>query len=80
MERGCVVTPPSLTCRQLEVARLLAQDFTPKQIAQELGISMGCVSAHISHMRARLSVNTPTGIVLRLIEAGMIKKLISCSA
>ena len=70
---------PLLTPRQLQVAQLMAQDYTPKQIANELGISRQCVSQHLSKMRTRLGVNTPTGIVLMLIESGEIKELTFCN-
>lgn len=45
-----------LTARELEVARLIAQGMTNRQIADELGIAVKTVSAHVEHILGRLGV------------------------
>jgi DNA-binding CsgD family transcriptional regulator len=45
-----------LTARELEVARLIAQGMTNREIASELGIAAKTVSAHVEHILARLGV------------------------
>ena len=48
------VDPSDLTARQLEVAKLVAQGFTNKQIAQRLGISRFTAETHVRNILERL--------------------------
>jgi DNA-binding CsgD family transcriptional regulator len=48
------VDPSHLTARQLEVAKLVAQGFTNKQIAQRLGISRFTAETHVRNILERL--------------------------
>ena len=49
------VDPSDLTARQLEVAKLVAQGFTNKQIAQRLGISRLTAETHVRNILERLN-------------------------
>lgn len=44
----------SLTPRETQVARLLAQGYTPKEVAVLLGVQLQTVRARIKHASARL--------------------------
>jgi predicted ATPase/class 3 adenylate cyclase/DNA-binding NarL/FixJ family response regulator len=48
------VDPSDLTTRQLDVAKLVAQGFTNKQIAQRLGISRFTAETHVRNILGRL--------------------------
>ena len=48
------IDPSDLTARQLEVAKLVAQGFTNKQIAQRLGISRFTAETHVRNILERL--------------------------
>jgi DNA-binding NarL/FixJ family response regulator len=53
---GDVPTPedPSLTPRERDVLRLLAQGWSDKEIAAELGMGRRTVSTHVAAIRAKL--------------------------
>ncbi len=53
-----------LTARELEVLRLLARQFTNKQIARMLAISRKTVEHHVSHIFDKTGVTTRTGAAL----------------
>ncbi|MGH3480258.1 MAG: response regulator transcription factor, partial [Nocardioidaceae bacterium] len=48
------VDPSDLTARQVEVAKLVGQGFTNKQIAQRLGISRFTAETHVRNILDRL--------------------------
>jgi predicted ATPase/class 3 adenylate cyclase/DNA-binding CsgD family transcriptional regulator len=48
------VDPSDLTARQLEVAKLVAQGFTNKRVAQQLGISRFTAETHVRNILGRL--------------------------
>ncbi|MGH2603324.1 MAG: ATP-binding protein, partial [Dehalococcoidia bacterium] len=60
--RATVIPPESppvvLTRREEEVARLVAQEHTDRQIAAALGITVGTVGIHIHNMLAKLGVRS----------------------
>ncbi len=49
--------PETLTQRELEVLRLLAAGYKPKQIAQKLFITVGTTRNHLHHIYEKLDVN-----------------------
>jgi pimeloyl-ACP methyl ester carboxylesterase/DNA-binding CsgD family transcriptional regulator len=51
LDRG---TPPSVTPRQLQVAALIAQGWSNRQIADELVITERSAESHVERIRARL--------------------------
>jgi ATP/maltotriose-dependent transcriptional regulator MalT len=50
--------PPALTGRQLEIARLIADDLSNKQIAARLFLSERTVETHITNMLSKLGLNS----------------------
>ena len=47
----------ALTARQLDVARLVADDLTNREIAERLGISLETVKQHVSGAMLRVEVS-----------------------
>ena len=62
----------SLTPRQLQVLRLLAQGEPDKRIAQCLQISPRCVRFHVGKMLARLGCQSRTRAVALALMRGLI--------
>jgi NarL family two-component system response regulator LiaR len=73
-ERGPSPQPPleTLTSREVEVLRLLAQGHTNQQIARKLTISSGTVKVHVHHIITKLGVSDRTQAAVRAIELGII--------
>jgi DNA-binding CsgD family transcriptional regulator len=63
-----------LTPRQRQVAVLVAQGLTNRQIARELVITERAAANHIEHILNRLSVNTRTEIGVWASEQGLLAK------
>lgn len=55
-----------LTLREYQVAQLLSQALTSKQIARELQISPRTVEAHRARLLRKLRVSTPNELLLSL--------------
>jgi DNA-binding NarL/FixJ family response regulator len=55
-----------LTNREWEVARILTQGLTNKEIGNALGITEPTVKAHIKHIMEKMKCTTRTAIVSRL--------------
>ena len=62
----------TLSPRQREVLRLIAEGRTTKQIAQELGISVKTVETHRAQLMERLSIRDVAGLVRYAILVGLI--------
>lgn len=63
----------SLSPRQREVLRLIAEGRTTKQIAQELGISVKTVETHRAQLMERLGIRDVAGLVRYAILVGLIE-------
>lgn len=63
----------SLTEREQDVARVLLQGKSNKQIALELGISNRTVEFHLKNIYTRLGVASRTEAILKLAEMGLWK-------
>lgn len=61
---------PIVTDRQIEVAKLVCQDKSDKEIARLLDVSPCTVTKHIRDMSARLKVGRRTALALRVVWAG----------
>jgi DNA-binding NarL/FixJ family response regulator len=64
--------PETLTEREAEVLRLLAQGQSNKQIARDLGIGEQTVKSHVSRILAKLGVQSRTQATLYAIRTGMV--------
>lgn len=65
--------PEELTGRELQVATLVAQGLTNRQVASALGLSPRTVDAHLEHARDKLGINSRAQLaawVARRQEAG----------
>ena len=63
----------SLSKREFEVLRLLAEGFTNRQIAQELVISLDTVKTHTSNIYGKVGVNNRTQAVIKAKAMGLIE-------
>ena len=57
---------PTLTPRQLQLLRRVADGHTNRQIARDLGLSEGTVRKHLEHIYARLEVGSRTEALARM--------------
>jgi DNA-binding NarL/FixJ family response regulator len=62
----------SLTPRQQEILRLIAEGETTKSIARRLGISVKTVETHRSQVMTRLDIRDVAGLVRYAIRIGLI--------
>ena len=62
----------SLTSRELDTLRLMADGYAKKQIAAELGISAHTVNTHIRNVYDKLHVNTNTGAVAKAVRERLV--------
>ncbi len=60
----------SLSAREREVAHLVAQGFTNRDIAERLYLSAKTVESHLARAFAKLDVRTRAALVARLAEPG----------
>jgi LuxR family maltose regulon positive regulatory protein len=72
MSQGKLIEP--LTNRELEVLSLLAERKTNKEIALQLGITLGTVRQHSYNLYQKLDVGNRRQAVTRAFELGVLKK------
>ena len=65
-------SPETLTERETDVLRLLAQGLANKEIAQELSIGNRTVKSHISSILAKLGVQSRTQAALHAARIGLV--------
>ncbi len=59
----------NLTPREQQILELLSRGFAYKQIAADLGLSMGTIQTHISRIYKKLHVNCRTEAVIKYLDA-----------
>jgi DNA-binding NarL/FixJ family response regulator len=64
-------SPETLTERETEVLRLVAQGMGNKQIARMLEIGEKTVKTHVSNILAKLGVQSRTQAALYAVEIGL---------
>ena len=64
--------PASLTHREVEVLRLVAQGYTNRQIAQSLFISVSTVKKHVQRIITKLGVSTRTEAAVKASALGLL--------
>jgi DNA-binding NarL/FixJ family response regulator len=62
-----------LTPRQSEVLRYIAEGYTTKEIARQLGLSAKTVDAHRTQLMRELDIHDIAGLVRYAIRAGLVK-------
>ncbi|HEX5108760.1 MAG TPA: response regulator transcription factor [Vicinamibacterales bacterium] len=65
-------TKPSLTPREVEVVRLIAQGLRNKEIAVALGISEETTKVHVKNILAKLNVNDRAAVIPIALRRGII--------
>ncbi|MBI5929575.1 MAG: response regulator transcription factor [Chloroflexi bacterium] len=68
-------SPESLTDRETEVLRLLAQGKANKEIAAELVIGEKTVKTHVSNILSKLNVSSRTQAALYAVRIGLVEEL-----
>jgi LuxR family transcriptional regulator, transcriptional regulator of spore coat protein len=63
----------SLTKRELEVLKLIAQELTTGQIAKYLNISIATVESHRRNMFRKAQVQSVVGLVIEALKQGWVK-------
>ena len=61
-----------LTVRQREVLQLIAEGFSTKEIARELGISLKTAQTHRANVMDRMGVHKASGLVRLAIREGLV--------
>lgn len=64
-------TPDSITEREQQVMRLIAQGHTNQEIGRELGISEKTVEKHVSALLEKLNVNSRTQVAVHAVRRGL---------
>lgn len=64
--------PPTLTARELEVLRLVAQGLSNRAIGERLFLGEATVKTHLLHAFTKLEVRDRTRAVTRAMELGLI--------
>ena len=65
-------SPETLTERETDVLRLMAQGLSNKEIARELHIGDGTVKTHVSNVLAKLGVQSRTQAALHAVRIGLV--------
>jgi DNA-binding CsgD family transcriptional regulator len=63
---------PSLSDREIEVLRLVAQGLTNKEVANALDISAKTVGHHLEHIYDKLGATTRAGATVSAVRAGLL--------
>jgi non-specific serine/threonine protein kinase len=74
LERGETLHVPEyalLTARELEVARLVAEGCTNREIARRLVIAAGTAALHVEHIREKLGFHSRAQIAAWAVERGL---------
>ena len=72
MRQDATSAPPSLSPRELEVLRLVADGRSNPEIARALFIGEATVKTHLLHVFEKLEVNDRTRAVTRAMEFGLL--------
>ncbi|WP_022888678.1 response regulator [Agromyces italicus] len=72
--RRAAAPGPVVTEREVEVLELLAEGLGNRELARELLVSEATVKSHLSHIYAKLGVDTRAGAVAAAIERRIIRR------
>lgn len=61
-----------LTDRELQVLRLISEDYSQEEMAKELNISPRTIEGHARNLRSKLKVKSSAGLVMSAIKQGLI--------
>ena len=74
-EKGIAAT--TLTARQQQVLRLIAEGMTSVQVGEALGLSPRTVDRHIENIMKKLGVRSRLELVRFAVEAGLLDKSVT---
>lgn len=63
---------PNLTHREKEILKLIVEEYTSQQIADQLFLSLRTVETHRFNLQKKLAVNNTIGLVKAAIQMGLI--------
>ena len=63
----------TLSARELEVARLVAEGFSSKEIADRLDLSVRTVEKHRANIMDKIKVSEVASLVRWCVQAGIVK-------
>jgi len=66
------VVEHNLTENEVQIAILVAQDFTQKEIAEKFGITVSTIGSHCTKIRKKLGVRGTAGITRFVLNAGLL--------
>lgn len=64
-------TDPPLPARELDIARLVAEGLTNREVADRLGIKPKTVGSHLDNMYARLGISSRAALTRWVVERGL---------
>jgi DNA-binding CsgD family transcriptional regulator len=62
---------PPLTARELDIARLVAEGLTNRDVADRLGIKPKTVGSHLDNIYARLGISSRAALTRWVLERGL---------
>ena len=65
--------PPTITAREKEILRLIADDVKPQQIGKKLRLSPNTVDSYRRNLKQKLGVKGTAGLVRWAIRAGLVR-------
>ncbi len=68
-----IASYPRISAREQEILRLIAYEYTAKEIALTLFISSHTVDTHKKNLKEKLAVKNTAGLVRRGFETGLLK-------
>ena len=68
----------NLTRREREIAELIHQGYTNKEIAKHLHLSVHTITNHITHMKEKFEVHSKTELVAKLDDELQKSKCLFC--
>jgi DNA-binding NarL/FixJ family response regulator len=71
-QRATRATPAGLTSREVDVARLLAEDLSNKEIASRLYLSPRTIENHVASILNKLGATTRGDAVVAATELGIV--------
>jgi DNA-binding NarL/FixJ family response regulator len=65
--------PSELSSREHEIARLIADGLSNRDIGKRLTLSEKTVKNHVSHILAKLKVNARSGVAVYAVRHGLVR-------
>lgn len=66
-----------LSARKLQVAILVAEGLSNREVAERLGIRVRTVESHLDHVYSELGINSRSALTRAIVEAGLLTGLLA---